>query len=95
MHAFVVAVEYEGDTVTVCGGAPRRPLCEHAYDLETAQLAGHPPGQCPRVAFPTRQRGWNTGCQIARCPACDIAVNAILRAIVSRALSRINTRSER
>jgi hypothetical protein len=89
MHAFVVAVEYAGDTITVPGGTPRLPMCEHAYDLQTEQLAGHTPQTRPRIAFPSPQRGWNSDPQTTRCPACDIAVDTIVRAIVSSVLTAV------
>jgi hypothetical protein len=48
------------------------PTCQHAYDLDTATLAGHRSGRQPRVAFPAPQRGWNSEPVAARCPDCDV-----------------------
>jgi hypothetical protein len=44
MQAFIVAVEYSGAVICAGVSARRIPVCERAYDLETATLAGHPGG---------------------------------------------------
>ena len=87
LQVFVVAVEYRGpDITTPTVGEARVAVCEHAYDLQTATLAGHPDNQRVRIAFPTRIRGWNTSPQTHRCPDCDAAVTAIVRDLITAAL---------
>jgi hypothetical protein len=44
-------MEYLGAGLGAGVGGRRVPVCEHAYDLETATLAGHPPGSGPRWGF--------------------------------------------
>ena len=39
MAVWVVAVEYAGPALELLQPAPRRPILEHAYDLDTGQLA--------------------------------------------------------
>lgn len=87
MQAFVVAMEYRGDTLAAGASALRVPVCEHAYELETATLAGHPARTLPRVGFPARQRGWNSPPQAARCPNCDTVVQRIVREVICIAMA--------
>lgn len=87
MHVFVVAMEYRGETLTAGASARRVPVCEHAYNLETATLAGHPAQEMPRLAFPARPRGWNSQPQAARCLACDTAVQNIVREVIALAVA--------
>ena len=47
MRGFVVAMEYLGAGLGAGAGDHRVPVCEHAYNLETATLAGHPPRSGP------------------------------------------------
>lgn len=74
MQAFVVALEYRGAILTAGAAGPRAVVCQHAYDLETAALAGHPPAELPRAA---------------RCPDCDTAVRQIVRALIAATLSGV------
>lgn len=93
LQVFVVAVEYRGpDITTPTAGEARVAVFEHAYDLHTATLAGHPHNSRMRIAFPTRIRGWNTPPEIPRCPDCDIAVTAIVRDLITTALRAALTR---
>jgi hypothetical protein len=92
MRAFIVAIEYRGETLGTGQGAPRVPVCEHAYDPETAALAGHPAGQLPRVGFPACQRGWNSEPETARCPDCDTVVQRIVRDLIVATVSAITCR---
>ena len=92
MQAFVVAVEYRGPDIATPGGDTRIGVCEHAYDLQSATLIGHLPGRAPRVAFPARQRGWNTEPEFSRCTECDLAVEAIVRAVIRATLTALNHR---
>ncbi len=87
MQAFVVAVEYRGETLTAGTSAPRVPVCEHAYELETATLAGHAAQEIPRLGFPARQRGWNSRSQTARCLDCDAVVQRIVREVICIAMA--------
>ncbi len=91
MQVFIVTMEYLG--AGACGR--RVPVCEHAYDLETATLAGHPAADMPRVAFPSCQRDWNTEPQTDRCPDRDTAVQRIIRDLITAALSAIISRLRR
>lgn len=85
MTAFIVAVEYRGQDAGGQGSA-RVPTCQHAYDLDTASLAGHRSGARPRVAFPVQQRAWNADPLAVRCPDCDAAVEQIVRDLIGGAL---------
>ncbi|MCW2528111.1 MAG: hypothetical protein JWM76_2971 [Pseudonocardiales bacterium] len=87
----VVAVEYRGADLSASagGGGQRVAICEHAYDLSTATLAGHPGGKQPRIAFPARQRGWNAASELARCPACSAAVTAIVHELIRTTLAEV------
>ena len=89
MRAFIVAMEYRGETLRTGEGKSRVPVCEHAYDLEAATLAGHPAGQLPRVGFPACQRGWNSQPETARCPDCDTIVQRIVRELITAAVSEV------
>lgn len=92
MRGFIVAVEYPGAWLGAGAGGRRVPFCEHAYDLKTASLAGHPPGSGPRVAFPSCQRGWNSQPQAARCPDCDTAVQRVVRDLIATAIAAVTGR---
>ena len=70
-------------------GGRRVPLCEHAYNLETATLVGHPPRSGPRVGFPSCQRSWNSQPRAVRCPDCDTAVQYIVRDLIVIAIAAI------
>jgi hypothetical protein len=87
MQVFVVAMEYRGETLTAGTGARRVPVREHAYDIGTATLAGHPSRDMPRLGFPARQRGWNSRPQAARCPDCDAVVQLIVRDVICIAVA--------
>ena len=87
MQVFVVAMEYRGETLIAGAGAPRIPVREHAYELETATLAGHPAQEMPRLGFPARQRGWNSHPQAARCPDCDTVIQRIVREMICLAVA--------
>jgi hypothetical protein len=89
MRAFIVAMEYCREPVGTEKGTSRVPFCEHAYDLETATLAGHSAGQLPRVRFPACQRGWNSQPEAARCQDCDTIVQRIVRDLITAAVSEI------
>jgi hypothetical protein len=89
MRTFIVAMEYRGARLGAGAGGRRVPVCEHAYHLETATLAGHLPGDAPRVGFPATQRGWNSPPRTARCVGCDTAVQGIVRELISAAVSAI------
>jgi hypothetical protein len=84
-------MEYLGAELSAGVDGRRVPVCEHAYDLETATLAGHPPGSGPRprVGFPSCQRGWNSPPQAGRCPDCDAAVERIVRDLIATAIAAI------
>ena len=77
------------------GPAPRSagPTWKHAYDLETAPLAGHLPRDAPRVGFPSCQRGWNSQPQTARCSDCDTMVQRIVRDLIRAAVSTITSQA--
>jgi hypothetical protein len=92
MQAFVVAVEYLGAGLAAGAAGRRVPVCEHAYELETAALAGHQAGTAPRVGFPSRQRGWNSSPQAARCPDCDTAVQRIVSDLITVAIAAVTGR---
>jgi hypothetical protein len=53
-------MEYLGAGLGAGADGLRVPVCEHAYDLETATLAGHPAGSGPGWGFPSCQCGWNS-----------------------------------
>ena len=95
MRAFIVTMEYRGQALRPGEGALRVPVCEHAYNLETATLAGHRAGDLPRIGFPARQRGWNSPPEAARCPACDTIVQRIVRDLIATVLSAITSRRPR
>lgn len=93
MRRLIVAMEYPG-----AGAGPRAgsstgdrqlPAREHAYDPETATLAGHLPGSGPRVEFPSRPRGWNSQPQAGRCPDCDAAVQRIVSDLIATAVTAV------
>jgi hypothetical protein len=92
MRGFIVAMEYLGAGLGAGADGRRVPVCEHAYDLEAAALAGHPPGCGPRVGFPSCQRGWNSPPQAGRCPDCDAAVERIVRDLIATAVAAITGR---
>jgi hypothetical protein len=92
MRGVIVAMEYVGGGLGAGGSGRRVPVCEHAYDLETAALAGHPPQSGPRVGFPSCQRGWNSQPQADRCPDCDTAVQRIVRDLIATALAAMTGR---
>lgn len=92
MRGFIVAMEYLGDGLGAGTSGRRVPVREHAYDLETATLAGHLPGAGPRVRFPTRPRGWKSQPQAGRCPACNAAVQRIVRDLIATAVTAITGR---
>jgi hypothetical protein len=87
MQVFVVAMEYRGETLTAGTGARRVPVREHAYDVGTATLAGHPAPDMPRLGFPARRRGWNSRPQAARCPDCDLVVQRLVREVIRAAVA--------
>jgi hypothetical protein len=89
MRVFIVVMEYLGKTLGTGECGSRVPICEHAYNVETATLAGHPAGQPPRVGFPACQRGWNSQLETARCPDCDTIVQRIVRDLIIAAMSEI------
>jgi hypothetical protein len=89
MRAFIVAMEYRGETFRTGKGAPRAPVCEHAYDLETATLAGHRAGVLPRVGFPACQRCWNSQPEVGRCRDCDIVVQCVVRDLIAAVVSAV------
>ncbi len=89
MRVLIVVMEYLGKTLGTGEGASRVPICEHAYDVATATLAGHPAGQLPRVGFPACQRGWNSQLETARCPDCDTIVQRIVRDLIIATVSEI------
>ena len=92
MQAFIVVLEYSGAPLLADAAAFRIPVCEHAYELETGTLAGHPAGDLPRIGFPACQRGWNSPAQTSRCLACDIAVQRIVRDIIAAVVCPITSR---
>jgi ssDNA-binding Zn-finger/Zn-ribbon topoisomerase 1 len=89
MRGFIVAMEYLGAGLGAKVGGRRVPVCEHAYNLETATLARHPPRSGPRVGFPSCQRGWNSQPQAVRCPDCDTAVQRMARDLIATAIAAI------
>jgi hypothetical protein len=89
MHVFVVAIEYRGEDIPDFGDVARVAICEHAFDLLSATLAGHGAGERPRVAFPAPRRAWNTEPRAHRCAACTAAVDAIVRDLVTDTLSAL------
>jgi hypothetical protein len=89
MRGFIVAMEYLGAGLGAGVGGRRVPLCEHAYNLETATLAGHPPRSGPRVGFPSCKRSWNSQPRAVRCPDCDTAVQYIVRDLIVIAIAAI------
>ena len=82
---FIVAVEYCGADVPERRDAPRRPVCEHAFDLRAGALAAHA-GQPPRVGFPGQQRGWSTEPQASRCADCSAEVDLVVATVVAEQL---------
>ena len=95
MHTFIVVMEYSGAVLMAGIAADRVPVCEHAYDLDTGTLAGHPAGDSPRVGFPVRQRGWNTPPRAARCADCDTVVQRAVRDLIAAAVAAITGRRPR
>jgi hypothetical protein len=95
MQVYIVAIEYLGARPGAGTCGRRVPVREHAYDLESATLAGHSDAVAPRVGFPSCLRGWNTEPQNARCPDCDTAVDRIVRDLITAALSAITSRLSR
>ena len=87
MKGFVVALEYLGATLSAGTEGRRVPVCEHAYDLQTATLAGHLPADAPRVGFPCCQRSWNTQPQADRCPECDTEVLRVVCELITTAIT--------
>lgn len=76
MQGFIVVMECLGAGLPPDGADGRRvPVREHAYDLDTATLAGHPPGTGPRVGFPSCQR----------------AVQGIVRDLIATAVTAITS----
>jgi hypothetical protein len=69
----------------------RAPVCEHAYDLDDATLAGHHAGDLARVGFPVCQRGWNTPEQAACCLDCDVAMQRAVRDLITAAVGAITS----
>jgi hypothetical protein len=95
METFIVVLEYRGAVLLAGVAADRVPVCEHAYDLDTGALAGHPAGDSPQVGFPVCQRGWNTPPQSARCADCDIAVQRAVGDLIAAAIYLITGRRPR
>ena len=86
MAIWVVAVEYAGPDIEPHRPAPRRPLLEHAYDVETGLLAhGGPP---VRVGFDHPPRGWPAAPQRVRCLACTRAVATVITGVVMEIVER-------
>ena len=52
MQAFVVAVEYCRTDIGTTAETLGIGVCEHAYDLRSATLAGHSPGAVAKVCLP-------------------------------------------
>ena len=88
-------MEYLGAGLCAGAGGRRVPVCEHAYNPETATLAGHPPRSGPQVGFPSCQRGWNSQPQAVRCPDCDTAVQHIVRDLIATAIAAITGLEDR
>ena len=89
MRAFIVVMEYRGETLSPGEGAPRVPVCEHAYDLQTATLAGHHASPLPRVGFLACSRGWNSQPVAARCPDCDTIMQCLVRDLIAAVVAKI------
>ncbi len=89
MRGFIVVMEYLGAGLSAGTSGRRVPICEHAYDLETATLAGHCAEPRFLVGFPCCQRGWNSQPQAGRCPDCDVAVQRVVRDLIATAVSAI------
>jgi hypothetical protein len=47
MRGLIVAMEYLGTGLGAGASGRRVPVCEHAYEPETATLAGRPAGRSP------------------------------------------------
>lgn len=93
MTTWVVAIEYAGPDLELQCPAPRRPLLEHAFDIDTGELAhGGPP---LRVGFVHPARGWPAPTQLARCLACTHAVTAGVAGVVSEIVGRTVTEMNR
>lgn len=90
MQAFIVVMEYLGPSLGPRLPAPRAPACEHAYDLESGTVAGHPAAEQPRIGFPGEQRGWNSPPQTARCADCDVAVQRIVRDLIAAVVGALS-----
>ena len=87
MTVWVAAVEYTGADLEPLHPAPRRPVLEHAYDLETGRLAHSGDGQL-RVGFTRPTRGWPAPAQLTRCAACTIAVARSVTSAVTTIVGR-------
>ena len=76
----------------VPGSAPGRrvPVCEHAYDLETATLAGHPAGSGPGWGFPSCQCGWNSQPQAVRCPRYEYITKPVSLDLFTEAIRQVD-----
>ena len=83
--AFIVAIEYRGADLDRGGGQRRVGVLEHAYDLETAELAAHH-DRPPRVGFPRPSRGWGSARLCPRCAECQAAVDELVTAYVRNTL---------
>ena len=92
MPIYVVAVEYLGADLPPHQGARRRPICEHAYDLTTGNLAHA--DKTTRIGFPQPIRGWPRHPQSRRCPACTHVVADVIADLVRRALSQLKPVTE-
>lgn len=82
MEVFVVAIEYRGAQISATGPHARVGVREHAYELGSASLVGHPPEHAPRVGFPVPPRAWNGVPEFSRCAICDLAVEQVLRVVI-------------
>jgi len=87
MRGFIVAMEYLGAGLGAGAGGRRVPVCEHAYNLETATLAGHPPRSGPGGALLPAQLEQSAPSRPL--PDCDTAVQYIVRDLIVIAIAAI------
>lgn len=78
---FIVAIEHREPGDPHKADDPQAALLEHAYDLHSAQLAGHH-SAAPRTVFPPHVRGWGTPAQAPRCPHCTAAIDALVADLI-------------
>lgn len=105
MAVWVVAIEYAGADLQPSHPAARRPVLEHAYDLDTGRFAhdhhdstggrgsnfAYGEGSELRVGFEHPARGWPAPTCFTRCVACGLAVTAFVTGLVADIVGQVAT----